>query len=746
MPARALWSAALALVIVGPARGAEPPERPEVAEGAVGAEIDALPYARLLVEAGVAARPAEELRVSVDRLLSRLLVDDERANFDRSADLHALMRLIVEVRALEGLGGGAELARVSATTAYLAHLMGFAYATRPNVRDAIEALPTQVPAERRAVFEALVESVRRLRAVGGRWLERAMREAVAAHPRDATLHNQRGMWRLREDQHTAAAEAFALAFRASERPRHALNLYDALLAAGRDADAAALAKRVVREAPATKARLEAMAAVRADLRATERYEADREAADQAARIAQAGRYWRLDRGGAAILLADELVKAYPDDPEALAMAASIYLGTRKDAALRALLARAAGADGPLDPRRPDARLIEARIAFAVRSRVERRLGKAGDETDEAHLDADLAAIAASGGERGELIAHAARMLEPLARFQVARGDDATRAADEVRARAGEAMAALPRSADARLLALAGYVGINAAADGVRAISGRLDGLARGERLQLESLLARVRLGRAARARDADGVAEARAALDGIAKGVGDKAPAGFDEAAWRYARAIGPVVAEAIGGGPVSLKTARAALGALPASEVAFDGSSAEGKLGEGALAATRGALLARLDEGPEAARALSRARRWTPDEPVARIAAAQAQLMAGDVEGAWELLTAIDVAGARPTEAFAVHDWLGRCADIAGEVAERRRHAASMVTLWEEAEMPEDVATGALLAVFLGDFDVGIVLEPGEPLRVRLMAAPVVALLPAAPLSRADVEALAKP
>ncbi|TNF36747.1 MAG: hypothetical protein EP329_04885, partial [Deltaproteobacteria bacterium] len=392
MPLRsAAASALLSALLIAPglALAAEPAPR----------VVDALPYAKQLADSGLGREATPALARHVDQLLTRLQLDDQHAAIDRPSDLHALIMLALEIQLLEERGeDGPALRRAALSAAYMLHLMGHAYDTRQTVRTAIDALPDQVPASHRGAFEALVQSVRQMRRVGDRWLAQAVPAALQDDPQSPAVQDQRGLWLLREGHPKRAAEAFALAFRKSEQPRHALNLLDALLAAGERDEAKRLRERLVAAAPALSGALEALERKHADAEATAAWEAAPESRydDVAGCITQLQRYWRQGRDGAAILLGERLEKERFDVPEVRHALAETWLAMRRLGALQAVLSRAA-AEGPLD-----ARLTEARITWAVQMAMPGAPAPVGGVDAGAHLEADLSRLAAEGGERGRL--------------------------------------------------------------------------------------------------------------------------------------------------------------------------------------------------------------------------------------------------------------------------------------------------------------------------------------------------------
>lgn len=712
---------------------------------------DALPYARQLVASGLGDEKTEALAHNIDQLITRLMLDDQHAAIDRPTDLHALMMLAAEVQLLDGRGeDGPALRRAALSTAYMLHMMGHAYETRQSVRTALDALPDQVSPERKATFDALVESVRRMRRFGDRWFAYALPRALKDDPQSPAVQDQRGLWLLREGHPKEAAAAFAVAFRKSEQPRHALNLYDALLAAGEDDEAAQLAGRLVKAAPALEGQIDAIRVKRREERATAAWEAAPQARydDVAGCVAQLRRYWRLDREGATILLGKRLEADHFDDAAVQHAVAETWLATRKMDALEALLARAA-AQGPLD-----SRLTEARIAWAVQRAIPTTIpttfSTASGPPVSATLDADLDAIATQAGERGQLVRRAAHLLIPIGIRQAAlaagHADPDPALAKRFEAAIDAGLKELPRSLEMRLLTLAGYVAFDRALDGVKRASQDLDALSGDDRRTLTLLLAQVSAGYAVRTRDDAALAAAAKTVEGLAKRLPKQRPAGWDEPAWKYTRAVLGVARATLDGGGLPAEQAKRALAALPRPLVDFDTEDGGGRLYAIGLAATRGTLLLALDEKPEAIAAFGRLRYLAPDEPVAKIVGAQVQLMLSDANSAWELLSDGMNGDLRPSEAFAARKWRAITARVAGEGEAVVREAQAQLDLWDVARMPEVIASRSPRALFIGDFNVGLMLLPDEPLRVEVRATPIVLLIPDAPQTRDEVRALATP
>ena len=730
---RSLSQVAMMMVLTatGPARGASPPMT------SVGEQ---LPYVKQALALGLEAEPTEALARDVDRLLARLLLDGEEAAVDRATDLHALLLLAAEVDLLERRGPSSPaLRRAAVSTAYLLHLVGVAYETQPSVRAALDALPEQVVAEQRDNAELLVDSVRRMRRVGDAWLGRALAPALRDSPQDPELQTQRGLWRLREGQAADAAEAFALAFRKSQEPRHAFHLHAALLAADRGEDVAALEQRLGAASPAMKRRLARQRQQREDERATREWERHGGASDVAAGVAQLQRFGRMGREGAALLLAQQLEAQHPGDPAAEQAAGAVWLGAGRVAALEALLERAA-ARGPLERG-----LRELRVATAVR-----RLGAGGD-SDEARariaetLEADLSALAAEGDSRGRLIGHAARVLVPLARWRAAAIGGAevpergvVRQVEEAVARG---IADLPASADMRLLGLAAQVGLNRAEVGAAQVRAGLDALGPADKIAVAMVLGEVEAGYAVRRRDADALAAALRGLDALAPALRAVA---VDDAAWRYTRAVGAVARLVLDGQTLAEPAAREALAALPPRGVHFDPGDPVGRLWEGALAAARGTLLLVVDDREAGVRDLAGLRKAIPGEPVAKLVAAQVQLMLGDAPGAWELLGDGLGPGLRASEAFLYRKWRATAAHLLRWPEAEQAEAREQLSVWDDARMPDVIATRSPRPLFIGDFHVGLELAPGEPLRVAVRVAPVLVLVPDAPETRDEVQARA--
>ncbi len=701
---------------------------------------EALPLARvILLQSNITELPPAQLADNADNLLTRLMTNEELVAIDSPTDLHRLVALAVHVQLLERRGEpSAALRRAALSTAYALHLTGHAYETRPDVKATIDGLPEAVPGDRREVFEALVASVRGMRAYGKAWFPEALQAALADAPQSAEIHDQRGLFLAREGRHAEAAEAFAQAFRASERARYALNLFDALLRSDRLDDAAALEGRLRGAAPALSGRLEELRRSWEDERLTAAFDAKpRAQVPLEEQVAQAHRYLRVGREGAALVLVKELLAAHVERADVRHTAAEIYVATRRFGSFEELLA-AAEQVGVLDDR-----LREARIAAAVQLETEHLQG--GPDHPLAHVDVegDLSALSDASSDRVALIRATIAVVRPLAKVQVALagGAEAPPAAlvTEVEAAIAAGLEALPSSGDMALMAVAAYSGVDKPLTGVELIRKRLSKIDAGARDKAAALVALIEAGYAVRGRDGARLARATKQLAAF----GEVAPKGVDPAIWRYSRTILPLVEATIDGGSLTAEQARAALAALPRLELDLDLTAPSGRLVEGGLAASIGALLVVLDERDGAVSALKDFRRVSPTEPLARLAAGQAQLVHGDPVGAYEILSEALGVQVRSATAFAVQKWLALAANMGGDSKRGLGHMKTLLSLWDDAGAPRSVKERSPRPLFTGDFRVELWLEPGVPLAPSLRATPVLLLVPDFPHDRAEVEQL---
>jgi len=704
---------------------ATPPDQPATLPIA-----EALPLARMILErSGVADLDAEDLTTLVDRWTTRLLIADDHAAINSAQDLQDLVSLAVVIQLLEARGeGGPALRRAAASTAFLVHAMGHAFDTREEVRATLEAFAAGVEAPHREGGEALLASVRGMRAVGRRWFPEALHASLADNPRDGTLHHQRSLWLLREDRPVEALEAAAIAFHQSGEVRHALTLYDALLTAARTEEAAELAGALLRRGPALRGRLEALAAFHAAERHTRRFERPRSAPSRAEEIAQLGHYQRLGRTYAALALARDLVSRADGSAEVLEAAAEVYVATQRFGRLAELLAGVEGEGAP------SLRLREARIAGVMQARMMAAAGAEAHAFAAEDLAGDLAAVTAADRDRGRLLTHAVAMLTPVlaARRARARGesvpDDLVLA---VHAAVEAGREDLPGDPTFAAIAASTAMELERPEEGRRALERALDA-ARGEaRETLRGVLARVEAGHAVRNRDPALLARALERL-----GAGD-APRD------RYARVAWELAALSLDGASLGEARIEAAIEALPPVERDFDTDTWEGLLEAAGAAMTLGAL--RLVAGHEGGGtgALTHVRRLLPDDTLGLLAAGQAQAAIGDPDGALALLMRADLEGEPEATAFMVEKWRAWLASLVGDRGATRRHIEAMMRLWDRAGMPDRVEASSLRPLFLGGTHVGFPLVRGQPLRPEVRVAPLVILVADLPHDRAELRAL---
>lgn len=680
-------------------------------------------------------------------LVTALLVNDEEAVLDSPRDIEKLVTLGVAVDLLFARGQDTPALRAVALRAcYAMHLLDDAYRTRETVRAAIDALPSRVPPERRAAYEALVEAVRGVGAVARQWFPELLQRVLADGQDVGATHNLRGLWLLRDGRAAEAADAFAQAFDADAQARYAVHLYDALVASGQPALAEQVRRPLLAKAPALEPELDRIAGARADRAATEVFDAQAGKATRGEATAQIARYRRVGRDGAALALAERLVGVYPDEPTVYVAAAELYVAERAYGRLAALL-KAAEARGILG-----LRLREARVAAVVQARVDRAVGAPAHALADVDIAPDLEQIEGLDAARGRRVRLVAQLLERIALAQGARRTGAAEApADALAAMRADTEAALREApADPVLwkLGAAALVGADRPRDAMALLEKGLRAVSAADARVLGALLARMEAGYGVREADAKLLKSARARADRV----GDAPLAGAgpgDGAVWRAFRVVLDATERAFRGKALRAGEARVAIRALPEIDVDFDETDPDGRLAEAATAATIGALAFAADDGGLAVNALKQVRRFASDEVVAKLASGQAQLIAGDPRGAYEILADAEGGDARPAVAFALEKSLAWAAGQAGDDATAAEHMRKLLALWDVARAPDVAEAHGAQPLFIGDFHVGLALEPGEPLAAVVVAAPVLMLVPDLPHDREaigrQVEALDK-
>lgn len=733
---------ALAVTLAGPtsAAAAGPgPAAPELADVPELPHMGGLALARGMVADGtLAALSDDELARRVAFLETALLVNDEEAVLDSPRDLEKLVELGVAVDLLGARGVDTPgLRRAALRASYMMHLLDDAYRTRSSVKAAIDGLPARVPADRRPLFEQLVAAVRGVGAIARAWFPGVLQEVLRDGGDDGATHNLRGLWLLREGRAREAADAFAQAFEHDARARYAVHLYDALVAAGEPALAEQVRRPLLAKAPALGPELARIAEARADQAATRAFDAAGGEASRAEATVQIARYRRVGRDGAALALAERLLGLDPEAPTVLVAAAELYVAEHTYGRLAELL-KGAEARGLLG-----LRLREARVAGVVQARVDRALGQPAHPLADVDIGPDLAQLEALNATSGRRVRLVASLLEKIALAQGARRGDAgavpaaTLAA--IRADVEAALTEAPGDPMLWKLGAAALVGADRPRDAMALLERGIKAVAAADGRALGALLARMEAGYGVREADAKLLRAAKARAEGVRDAPLVGAGPG-DGAVWRTFRVVLDVTERAFRGKALAATEALVAMKALPGIDMDFDETDPDGRLAEAAAAATTGALAFVVDDGALAVHALKQVRRFAAGEVVAKLATGQAQLIAGDPQGAYELLAEAEGGDARPAVAFALQKALAWAATQLGDGATATEHLRKMLALWDVARAPDVAKAHGAAPVFLGDFHVGLVFEAERPLEASVVAAPVLLLVPDLPHDRGAI------
>ncbi len=718
----------------------------------------ALPLAAHLLDPatpdGLTGRSDEQLTDLVRVSLGRVQLDDEHLALNDPQDVQDLITLAAALEALATRGVDAPaLRRAAVYAAFGCHALGTAYATRAATREAVDRLPSLASDPgTRALLTALVGSVRGMRALGRAWFPVALHRALDDQPKAATLHNLRGLWLAREGRHAEAAEGFRQAIGAGAKVDYGVHLYDELLTlAGAAEDpaerrklrdeAAALARKVGGDVPGAAGRLRAVAQRHADEEAAAAYGAPGARRDPISGAEQVARLTRLGRGAEAEALARELLERYPKAPAVLHAAAEVWaLGRRYDE-LGALCARAE-AEGLLDQR-----LLEARVAAHAQARMEHLQGKApAAPAALGALRADLARYAKLAGSVGDETARALRTLLATAdalRAKAGAGQGAAGREALVLKMAQDALAAHPTSVTTLRVAVGASLSLQEPDKAMSLLASRLPKLSGADRASMTLLLGRMELGYGARRRDA-------ALMDrGLGRLVGLHVEGAEARAVLRYTRLVGPIARAALGGTRGAVEDATravaqdlgvpSALEALIDLDSRFDTSTEAGR--RDAMAAALSAAALALAQGHEglARVALKAGRRYGGSEDaLALLADGQAQVVDGDLSGAFGRLTRAAALATRPAVRFAARKWLILAANKAGDARAAWEAVGPLLEDWGSAKIPARVEAGVPLPVFAGDFQVDVGVVHGEPLRPHVQASPLLILVPDFPAERA--------
>ncbi|MFT7579546.1 MAG: tetratricopeptide (TPR) repeat protein [Myxococcota bacterium] len=704
----------------------------------------ALPLAKALLGQGVTKLSIPELERGVDQRLSRLLVGGGHAALDTPKDIEELVVLAIQVQALKARGENSRGLRAAAlSTAYMVHLAGHAYTTRTHVRESFDALLERLSEDQKPGYRLLLQSLPKMRDYGKSWFPTALSGVQKDDPNQAWVHNQRGLWLFREGRYEQAAEAFAIALTTGMKARYAQSLYRALLKGGKTTQAAELQARTIKLEPMLAGSLEQIRVGVEDDRLTAHYERFPKKATLIESLAQTHRYLRLGRVHAAEVLAAELLASTPGDPKVEDTIAEIYATINKPGRLSALLSTAEKR-GPLS-----VRLREARVAQTIQSRIDKVLeGKA--HTMAGHnVTEDVAAIAAVHGEQSRILAVLPDVLAAIAGW-INAGNAGAMEPTKAHIAALEAAidkgyALLPKSPEMVLLATAGYIALDQSDTAMRKIPKWRRKLAAADRGAIDFLLARMQVGYGVRRLDKALLAKGVRSLAKLNAGPG------VPKHELAYALVVSRAARQVLDGkslpekGTAKKPGVRDVLAALPRHDLDFDVISAAGALHAKGVALTYGALLLALDDQGTARDALKEVRRVDPDSALAKLAAGQAALIGGDGGGALQLLYEGLGRAGRPSEVFAMHKWIAYTANLVNDQQRAAHHIGAMLKMWDDAAVPASVSPRSPRPLFIGDFHVGVLLKPGEPLRPELRANPLVVLVADVPHKKSELEQLVR-
>lgn len=718
----------------------------------------ALPFARFIAS-DLAALSDDALLDVAEHLRTRLFSEDGATVIEVVSDLELALRFATAIQLLESRPSIQSSARAPAiraaarSAAYLLHATGWAYETRVDVRASLEAVLPPPNAPNRGAMETLIASVQAMRGYGNAWFPAAL-AAVQQDQRDApTSLVQEGYWLSHEGKPADAAERLTRSLAQAPDPRVALQAYDTLLSIGSaeaDGVAAELRQRFVAARPILDNAFESLKTWTDAARATGAYEAQpKGSADLPTSIAQAFRYIRVGRAAEAEALAREVLGRFPNAAEAWHAAAEVYYQLGRYESLRVLFLDAE-AGGHFD-----ARLREIRIAARMSLRVHESLGEMHHPLADGDLEADLAAfIAANGGPKSaaDLAARTARIFIAIAGWMGAKTTPQAPVALAAAQHEIEALlAARPKDPDALRVALVAFAGLEQPLVGVQRVTPLAAKLPAADALALSFLLARVEAGVALRERDVAGAAAAVAhfaAIDKLLSKVAGKpkagkppAPAPIDRATYTLAATIARLGEKVVAGAAPSLAELDAARGALEGLEGAFDESDDGGRL----LAQARGlaaGTLAELAGDPRVGDVFHATAALKRDE-LGLLASGIVQFVAGDAAGAGELFERASAEASRP----AVQQWLAfaryKTATFVGDAAGAKSALGAALDQWDAARLPAAGPAGPFRPIFMGDFNIGLKVEPGVPLALELRASPVLTLLPELATTKAEAQAI---
>ncbi len=734
---RTLTIALVALVIalsLATTAAAAPPKPSE-------SPVRTLPLAKkVLSDGALTGATTPELLSYVDAALRRMLISEHEAALETAQDLHNLVVLASAVTLLQERGESSPQLRLQAAqVAYLLHAAGANYLTNPAARAAIDGMVEVAPdAATRELFEALVESMGQLQAVGRTWFPNALHAALSDAPKQPMLHGLRGLWLARERRYDDAVAALRTAIEQAPRVQYAYQLFLTLTEAGQLQAAAELSGDIRKAAPGLDGLMRQALRAREDREATVAFEKAAGKATAATLIEQLARYMRLRRHEAAEVLVKELIEEHGRELGALEAAAEALFTWRRYDRLQLVLEEAEQA-GPLS-----VRLLEARMAAAADARMDALRGGPGHALGRGDLEADLVRYGALRGEEGRFVADSIRLFLLAGEAMVARAKGA-KVSKELIARTRKLIeagfAGRAGSGDMLRLALGATVALEGADASMELARKRLNELPEGEREAVALLLARIETGYGVRRRDVKLLETAWKRLEGLRRGgVLAKGPAGpLLQLAWVNAK-----VARATLRGPDEVKrVAGEVLPELLKLTDVFDESEEEGRLLAQAVSNGVGALAFVLGQNDLAREALTRSRRLDAAPGLARLAAAQSVLLGGDAAGAHGLMQDALPLAERPELTFAFRKWLALAANQAGSAHVAAEHMREMLALWPDAGIADVVGGASVAPLFFGDYNVHVLLEAGRPMRTVIETMPIVTFVPDFPHDRVEVRTL---
>lgn len=712
-----------------PARAADPEPKP--AEGKKPLpHIASLPLVDyVLTDGGMAKAPAAQLLQTARHMVQRLMLDEQSPELNTPVQLHQLVTAATAVQQARALGDTSPESRVSAVWAsFMLHSAGHAYTTRPAAQAALARLPsTAQNAHTKRLFELISASVPKMHEAGRAWFPEALQEALAESPKNAVLHNLRGLWLMREGKPADAVTAFEGALKINPSILYAVNLHEALLAADRDSDAAGLARQIIRNGPGLAGQLENMQRHKADGIATEAYEAAPKKASLDDRLAQVLRYERMNRGDAAVALLAELVRTHSGEAKVLELAGEVYTRMRKFEALTPLL-EAAAKRGELP-----LRLLEARIAAVAEARVQRARGQKVPKLADHDLEADLEAYLKRRGPAGDMVTRAVRAFVALSEALAAQtaGKKVPEAtAKLVETVISEGFAKHGSTRDMVRLAIGSYLGLGEGKRSMEIVQKHLPKASASDRPALALLLARLETGYGIRTRDSALLQKAIDRLDDVEREKGKLSP--FEKRLLAYTQVVAKVARAGAHGRTKDLQPLLVpGLETLDGLLKAFDETDQDQRVLSGAVTVSMGALALAAKNIPLAHDATKRGRMLPPDSRLTPLVAGQAAIIVGDNHGGWDFLTGIAERVDRADLRFMYQKWRALAANNAGDAPSGVMAMKAMLKEWPEAEMPTKIEDGVPFPAFVGDFNIEVGFKPGQPLEARFRTNPVPLLLP---------------